>query len=84
MDFRGKKRILVLGLIIGENKIVSLVSSYLPGNPVKLFPPRQVITFWSVFWDLKSGKSQTGRSLIDRGAKYEGRTVGERHHGRRW
>jgi len=32
MDFREKKRILALGPIIGENKIISLVSSYLPGN----------------------------------------------------
>ena len=53
-------------------------------NPLGGFPPRQAITFAKGLLDLKSGKSQTGWSLIDRGAMCEGRPLGPRHHGKRW
>jgi hypothetical protein len=50
MYFSERKRILILGVIIGENEIISTVSSRLPGNLVKLlagnsfFQPRQIKT----------------------------------------
>ncbi len=53
-------------------------------NSLGGFSPRQAITFIKGLLDLKSGKSQTGWSLIDRGAMYEGRPVEPRHHGKRW
>jgi hypothetical protein len=34
--------------------------------------------------DLKTGKSSTGWSLIDRGARFEGKAAGLRQHYRRW
>lgn len=53
-------------------------------NPLGGFPPRRANTFAKGLLDLKTGKSQIGWSLIDRGAMYEGRPVGQRHHGKRF
>ncbi|SPF34977.1 hypothetical protein SBDP1_130060 [Syntrophobacter sp. SbD1] len=45
----------------------------LGATPLGGFPPRQVITLVKGYLDLKSGKSATGWSLIDRGARFEHR-----------
>ncbi|MGO9370694.1 MAG: hypothetical protein ACLQBD_01180 [Syntrophobacteraceae bacterium] len=53
-------------------------------NPLGRFPPRQAITFAKGLLDLKNGQSQTGWSLIDRGARFEGRPVGPRRGWKRF
>jgi hypothetical protein len=53
-------------------------------NPLAGFPTRQMITAAKGYLDLKSGKSDTGWSLIDRGARFEQRDEGRRSRAQGW
>ena len=61
--------------------VIAAAGTFPTTSALGILPPRQVIPLVKGWLDLKSGKFNTGWSLIDREVRLEGSTVGPWHHG---